>query len=694
MDANNRTRRIARGAAVGAVALFALYAVGVGLVLPPLARDTATARLGEALGRSVTIERVRVNPFTLAASIEGLRILEADRKTVFASFEALDLQASLKSLRHLAPVVDSAVMRGLRIHVVRDAETHYNLTDIVQRIAPPQRGDRSRPLHFSFSNIHVAGGQLDFEDRPMQARHEIRDIDLAIPFISSLPLHARELVKPAFSATANGAPLRFAGDTLPFESSLATHISLEAKAIDLRRYATYSPVPLPVTVDSGTLDATIRVRFQTSAKEPAFEIAGNAVVRDLACSTSESKPYARVGRVEVDLDQLRPLAQTLALAAVRVKDLEASADHVRIASSEARGIDVDLRARTVHAHDLVLANGDALLERGRDGSLRLASLPLPEAHPAQSGAWRASLGHLALSDFRVALVDHSVRPAVQHRVNIASVDADDLSNDHGASGKAKAMIAFDRGGRLDVGSTFTLEPFVLDASIDARGVDLVPYRAYVAQFPTVAVKKALASAKGSLRIHGTGPAMRVSYTGAAGITDLATFETTSDEDLLNWKGVAARDIQFDWGPRAKLAVTVKDVVVDRAYSRIIVHPDGKLNVQALRGGPDGALQPAAQSMPHDIRIDRIAFIDSRLNFTDHYVKPNYSADVGELEGTVSGLSSDPASRGNVDLRGRYDRTSPVLIAGTINPLAPELFLDIAAKGADIELRKLTAYSQR
>ena len=65
-----------------------------------------------------------------------------------------------------------------------------------------------------------------------------------------------------------------------------------------------------------------------------------------------------------------------------------------------------------------------------------------------------------------------------------------------------------------------------------------------------------------------------------------------------------------------------------------------------------------------------------------------------LEGTASGLSSDPASRGIVDLRGRYDRTSPVLIAGTINPLAPELFLDIAAKGADIELPKLTAYSQR
>ncbi|HEX7605444.1 MAG TPA: DUF748 domain-containing protein, partial [Usitatibacter sp.] len=73
---------------------------------------------------------------------------------------------------------------------------------------------------------------------------------------------------------------------------------------------------------------------------------------------------------------------------------------------------------------------------------------------------------------------------------------------------------------------------------------------------------------------------------------------------------------------------------------------------------------------------------------------NYNADVGGLAGTVTTLSSDPASRGVVDLKGSWDQTSPVTIAGTVNPLSGDLFVDIAAKGKDIELPKLSAYSLR
>jgi hypothetical protein len=68
--------------------------------------------------------------------------------------------------------------------------------------------------------------------------------------------------------------------------------------------------------------------------------------------------------------------------------------------------------------------------------------------------------------------------------------------------------------------------------------------------------------------------------------------------------------------------------------------------------------------------------------------------VGELNGTVTGLSSDPASRGVVDLKGSYDKSAPVVIAGTINPLSGDLFLDVSAKGTGIELQPLSSYSVR
>jgi hypothetical protein len=153
----------------------------------------------------------------------------------------------------------------------------------------------------------------------------------------------------------------------------------------------------------------------------------------------------------------------------------------------------------------------------------------------------------------------------------------------------------------------------------------------------------------------------------------------------------------DLPPAAPLSLAVADITVEGAYSRIFLNPQGKLNVQQLISATDTQPQPAPAAgppNPRNIRIDRITFADSRLNFTDHYIRPNYTADVGNLHGSVTKLSSDPAARAIVALEGRWDSSSPVLIAGTVNPLRGDLFLDVAARGKEIDLTKLTAYSER
>ena len=52
----------------------------------------------------------------------------------------------------------------------------------------------------------------------------------------------------------------------------------------------------------------------------------------------------------------------------------------------------------------------------------------------------------------------------------------------------------------------------------------------------------------------------------------------------------------------------------------------------------------------------------------------------------------PETPGEVELRGKVDNTAPLEIAGRINPLARDLFLDIKARANDIELPPLSPYS--
>ena len=710
----SRSRRW-RNAALGVLGLVALWGIVGGLLLPALAKKMLAEKGGERLGRVVVVDDVSVNPYTLDATLKGVRVMEADGKTPFAAFEQLDVEASAASFYRFAPVIDRLTLAGLKVRLVRDGENHYNLSDILARLqaeAKKQQAARAQagakpeePARFSVSNIRLVNAAVDFDDRPVGRKHRVSDIHVSVPFISNLPRHLKEYVQPSFAANVNGAPLLVTGETLPFGDTLATHFTLDVSALDVRRYLEYVPAPLPVKIESGTLDAHVTVKFtQAAGKSPAVEVAGNAGLRDLAVAHAEG-PLARVARLDVDLGSLDPIAGKAHVRSVRVQDA-AALDQLRVPLLEVAGVDVDLKKHVAHVSAVTTSGGEVDVKRGRDGAIEMPHVVLAKAEPAaapaepapEAAAWKLALDRLSLTGYRVTVADAAVKPAATHRIALQAVEATDLSNDKGATGKAQAKVALDRGGTLDVDAAFALEPLLVTAKLDARNLDLVPFRPYMTQFSTVQLKSGAASARGTLVLKGKPEALQVAYNGAAEVSRFATFDTTSSEDLLNFRSVRTSGVDFSWAPEAPLTLAVAEIVVDRVYSRLVLNPDGKLNVQQLRTAtPEAPEAPAAtnpEPRPRNVRIDRITFVDGRLNFTDHFIRPNYSADVGELQGSVTGLSSEPASRAAVELKGRYDATSPVTIGGTVNPLAGDLFADIAAKGADIELPKLTAYSQR
>ena len=701
MENSLRSRRW-RTAALTVLGIVAAYAVIVGLVVPPVAKKLIADKGGEALGRVVSLDELRINPFTLDATARGFRILEADRATTFVSFDTLDIAGSATSFYRFAPIADAVTLTGLKVNLVRDGDTHYNVSDVLQRLAAKPAAKKEKddePARFSLSNVRLVNARIDFDDRPMGKKHQVTQIDVAVPFISSLPRHLKEFVQPSFAANVNGSPLKVTGETLPFEDSLRTHVALDLDALDLSRYVAYSPVPLPVKIESGKLDANIKVRFtQSGKKDPSIDVAGKLLVVGLGVADANGGALAKVGTIEADIASFDPIAGLAKITALSVKDANGLGGEALLPATQVKNIQVDLKKKAIQVETIASSGGVVNVKRTREAGIVLPSVALPApSEPSPGTAWNATLAKLTLEGFKVNVEDSSVKPVLTHRVQVASLEASEITTANGVKGALAAKLGFDKGGSVEIAGSFTGDPLLLNARVDARRIDLVGLRPYFAQFPSVALKSGNASAKGTVVLRGKGEALQVSYNGGAEIANLVTFDTLNKEDLLNWKAVRTSGIDFAFAPNAPLSLSVAEIVVDQVYSRLILNADGKLNVQQLRTAtpaePAGAA-PAAEPAPRNVRIDRITFVDSRLNFTDLFIKPNYSADVGELQGSVTNLSSDPASRATVDLKGRYDQASPVLIAGTVNPLSGELFLDIGAKGQGIELPKLTAYSQR
>ncbi len=102
--------------------------------------------------------------------------------------------------------------------------------------------------------------------------------------------------------------------------------------------------------------------------------------------------------------------------------------------------------------------------------------------------------------------------------------------------------------------------------------------------------------------------------------------------------------------------------------------------------------PASVTGTVPLTVGRIELVRGNVQYSDFYIRPNYSANLTDVNGSISAMSATQS--GNVAISAKVDGSSPVEISGRMNPLAHDLTLDLAGKAHDIDLPPLSAYSAK
>ena len=113
--------------------------------------------------------------------------------------------------------------------------------------------------------------------------------------------------------------------------------------------------------------------------------------------------------------------------------------------------------------------------------------------------------------------------------------------------------------------------------------------------------------------------------------------------------------------------------------------------RAAQAGPP-APKPAAPLTPFPVSIGAVRIANGSANYADLWIKPSFAVGIQTLDGSVTGLSSDPKSRAKIELNGKLEQYSPVHIGGTANLLSAALFTDITMSFQDIDLTIVNPYS--
>ncbi|BFI95827.1 MAG: DUF748 domain-containing protein [Rhodanobacter sp.] len=382
----------------------------------------------------------------------------------------------------------------------------------------------------------------------------------------------------------------------------------------------------------------------------------------------------------------------------------------------------DLASRTAQLKQVTVHGLRVEARRLKNGSIDLADLMKPEpAHglhhysPPPSPNWRWSVAHvgadgvLALTDPRIA----GRRSRIEFKLIRTGIDG--LSSDM----RKTLKLALDGSvGRGSLHVDGTLRPQPLDAELRVRTtrLDIAPLQSLVDVPLNVTLSSALLSADGRLRYRDHRPQALLDWRGHVTLGNVRVQDKLTGADFLSWNSLDAGGLDVRLGEDVP-HVSVAGLALDDFYARVIVNANGRINVQDVVANPAAAPVSVTQArqaprtpQPHaaaasaaaasalsappsaDIRIGGITLASGHLNYTDDFIKPNYTANITQLTGKVGAFGTTGGPPAELDLQGQLDDNAPVDITGTINPLAPSASLDVKGKADGVELTHLSPYA--
>lgn len=324
-------KRAARWLAALAIALGVLWLLGA-LALPPLLKWQLQQRGSELLGRELRVDGIRFTPWNLRLTVEGITLAGtaapqaegAAAPAPQAQIERLLLNLEASSLWRRAPVLSAIEVTAPRLRVTRRADGGTDLDDLLQRLSAQPKAESTEdapPPRFALHNLRLERGELLYEDETRHVRHDLRELNVELPFISSLPADVETQVQPRLAFVLDGSRFDSGARATPFSRHRDSTLELSLEALDLASLSPYLPSSLKL--ERGQLGTQLQLRFRLADDgTPELDVQGRLQAQDLALADGRGEPLLGWKSLQVEIQPSQPLRRRIALGPVSLDGLD------------------------------------------------------------------------------------------------------------------------------------------------------------------------------------------------------------------------------------------------------------------------------------------------------------------------------------------------------------------------------------
>jgi Domain of Unknown Function (DUF748) len=672
---------------LAAAAAVALY-TAVGFILFPwVLHGQLEKRLGAALHREVTIQKVRANPFALSVTIYGFLVKDLDG-TSFISWERLYLNARLVPVIKRELDLDHLELVRLQTHVHLLRDGRLNFSDLLQSSGadqpapPPGTPEAKPPFVFGVDHLALVQAELDFTD-----------VSHAHPFHSTVGPFTIKLDNFRTRADAK-SPYAFTGTTEAGETfswSGSVHIdpirSEGTLILDGLRLPKYSPY-YDESVDFDLLDGSARV-------QSSYQLAWG--------------PDKRILRLSEGALAIRKLVLRLRGAA------EPS---VELPELDVAGVQVDLLEQVATVDSVSLRGATVRMRRASDGRIDLVRLASAgggnaPAHapasqrPAKPGKpFRWTIHKVQLAEAHLLFDDQLPERPVKLVLAPVDVTVGNLSSDHVSVSTLVFSAGWNGKGQLKVDGTFSMWRPSADVNVHVHALDLPSLEGYLPLYGELDARlgDGRLSIDGHARVDVEPDPPTYSFEGDVSVDGFALLDSKRGQELLRWKSLQVLGIRVTSQPQAFAARSVRWLA---PRVKVQIAEDGSSNLRRiLRAAPVAAkgaappVAPPATSTPPAARtpaqpqpalaVATFQIVGGEGGLVDRSVQPVAIFGVSELEVRIRGLSNDLAARAQVDIQGIVGGGA-LKMTGTLSPRFKNDATDLTITSKGIDLTPLAPY---
>ncbi|MDA8168983.1 MAG: DUF748 domain-containing protein [Nitrospiraceae bacterium] len=558
------------------------------------------------------------------------------------------------------------VLKSPSIRVLRDWSGKINLLALLPERKTPSPPEKPKPpFSIDVDSMQVQGGKAVLEDRMKKQpfRAKIEPINLKVERFST---DEGKQADYEFSASSDSISIMKASGAFSI-NPLGSDGIFEMDKMILGSFRPYYSGNVLFEIRNGDLSVSGRYHY---AKKPGTE-------------------------KEMGISDLDAAVDSLVLS-------KKGRDFLKIPSIAVKDLSANFAKKDISVRELATKGGQLSVRRLKSGKIDILPLfpPGPKTTKVRKKPWLIKLARLKWQGYAVHAEDLMPEKPVKLAITGMDIEGANLSTVKGSKGRVSFLCEIGKKGRLAATGTAGLNPVSAKLKTELKDLDIAPIQPYTAKKIDIIIVSGFLDAKGNVSARYSKPGgLTALFTGGIGVKTFLSRDPVKKENFLRWNTFGASGVAAGHNPDY---IYIKGLALSGFLSRVIVNPDGTVNLfQILKKGKAAQAAPA-KKMPANrevkppplLQIDNITLEHGEVDFTDHHIKPNYSATITDITGRIEGVASNKAQPSGVDLFAQFGGYAPIEITGKVNPFRKYLFMDLNISFRNMDMSPLSPYAGR